>query len=76
MTASKIEPDELETKLDISSEIIAESIPDSASEVSIPSSFQFSDAHQAEYQPSKIVLIGTAHVSEKSVAEVKAAIRI
>ncbi|WP_341537200.1 TraB/GumN family protein [Methanosarcina barkeri] len=75
MTASKIEPDELETKLDISSEIIAESIPDSASEVSIPSSFQFSDAHQAEYQPSKIVLIGTAHVSEKSVAEVKAAIR-
>ncbi|AKB56513.1 MULTISPECIES: TraB/GumN family protein [Methanosarcina] len=75
VTASKIEPDELETKLDISSEIIAESIPDSASEVSIPSSFQFSDAHQAEYQPSKIVLIGTAHVSEKSVAEVKAAIR-
>ncbi|AKJ40648.1 TraB/GumN family protein [Methanosarcina barkeri] len=75
VTASKIEPDELETKLDISSEIIAESIPDSASEVSIPSSSQFSDAHQAEYQPSKIVLIGTAHVSEKSVAEVKAAIR-
>lgn len=73
--ASKIEPDELETKLDISSEIIAEPIPDSASEVSIPSSSQFSDAHQAEYQPSKIVLIGTAHVSEKSVAEVKAAIR-
>jgi len=75
VTASKIEPDELETKLDISSEIIAEPIPDSASEVLIPSSSQFSDAHQAEYQPSKIVLIGTAHVSEKSVAEVKAAIR-
>lgn len=75
VTASKIEPDELETKLDISSEIIAEPIPNSASEVLIPSSSQFSDAHQAEYQPSKIVLIGTAHVSEKSVAEVKAAIR-
>ncbi|MCC4768179.1 TraB family protein [Methanosarcina sp. DH1] len=75
VSASKIEPDKLETKLDISSEIIAEPIPDSASEVSIPSSSQFSDAHQAEYQPSKVVLIGTAHVSEKSVAEVKAAIR-
>lgn len=75
VSASKIEPDELETKLDISSELIVESIPDSASEVSIPSPSQFSDAHQIEYQPSKIVLIGTAHVSEKSVAEVKAAIR-
>ena len=30
---------------------------------------------RSEYQPSKIVLIGTAHVSEKSVSEVKAAIR-
>ncbi len=73
VSASKIEPDELETKLDISSELIVESIPDSVSEVSIPS--QFSDEHQVEYHPSKIVLIGTAHVSEKSVAEVKAAIR-
>jgi len=75
VSASKIEPDELETKLDISSELIVESIPDSASEVSISSPSQFSDAHQVGYQPSKIVLIGTAHVSEKSVAEVKAAIR-
>jgi pheromone shutdown-related protein TraB len=75
LPASKIEPDELETKLDISSEFIAEPIPDSASEVSIPLPSQFSDAHQAEFQPSRIVLIGTAHVSEKSVAEVKAAIR-
>ena len=73
--ASKIEPEELETNLDISSEIIAEYVPDSASEVSIPSPFQLSDACQAEYQPSKIVLIGTAHVSEKSVAEVRATIR-
>ncbi|WP_292389189.1 TraB/GumN family protein [Methanosarcina sp. UBA5] len=72
---SKIEPDELETKLDISSELISEPIPDSASEVSIPSPSQFSDAHQAECQPSRVVLIGTAHVSEKSVAEVKATIR-
>ncbi|HET8686484.1 MAG TPA: TraB/GumN family protein, partial [Methanosarcina sp.] len=73
--ASEIELGELETKLDISSEIIAEPVPDSASEISTPSTSQLSDAHQAEYQPSKIVLIGTAHVSEKSVAEVKAAIR-
>ena len=42
---------------------------------SIPLSSQSPDGHQAECQPSKIVLIGTAHVSEKSVAEVKAAIR-
>lgn len=74
-SAPEIEPEELETKLDISSELIAESIPDSVSEVSIPSSSKFSDVPQAEYQPSKIVLIGTAHVSEKSVAEVKATIR-
>jgi pheromone shutdown-related protein TraB len=73
--ASKIEHDELETQLDISSELISGPVPDSVSEVSIPSLSQFSDAHQAEYQPSKIVLIGTAHVSEKSVDEVKAAIR-
>jgi pheromone shutdown-related protein TraB len=72
--ASEIELGELETQLDISSELIAEPVPDSACEVSIPSPSQLSDACQAEYQPSKIVLIGTAHVSEKSVAEVKAAI--
>jgi len=73
--ASEIEPKELETKLDISSELIADPVLDSASEISFPSPYQLSDAHQAESQPSKIVLIGTAHVSEKSVAEVKAAIR-
>lgn len=74
-SSKKIESGELETKLDISQELILEPLPDSASEVSIPSPSQLSDAHQTEYQPSKIVLIGTAHVSEKSVAEVKAAIR-
>ncbi|MGB9941291.1 TraB/GumN family protein [Methanosarcina sp.] len=73
--ASEIESGELETKLDISSELIAEPVSYSASEVSIPSPSQSLDGAQAEYQPSKIVLIGTAHVSEKSVAEVKAAIR-
>lgn len=73
--SSETESDELETKLDISSELILEPVSNSASEVSIYSPSQLWDGHQAEYQPSKIVLIGTAHVSEKSVAEVKAAIR-
>ena len=72
--STTIEPGETEGKLDISSELVAESLPDSASEVSISSS-SATDEHQAEYQPSKVVLIGTAHVSEKSVAEVKAAIK-
>jgi len=65
----------IETKLDISSELVAETLPDSASEISIPFLSQSSDGNKAEYQSSKIVLIGTAHVSEKSVSEVKAAIR-
>jgi hypothetical protein len=73
--ATAVEPGEIETKLDISSEFVAEPLPDSASEVSIPFHSQSSDGGKAEYQPSKVVLIGTAHVSEKSVAEVKAAIR-
>ncbi|HPT80617.1 MAG TPA: TraB/GumN family protein [Methanosarcina thermophila] len=71
----EVEADELETRLDISSEFIAESIPNSASKVSVSSPSQLSDGFQDEYQPSKIVLIGTTHVSEKSVAEVKDAIR-
>jgi len=75
MPASTVEPGEVEGKLDISSEFVAELLPDSASEVSISSPSPSIDGRQAEYQPSKIVLIGTAHVSEKSVAEVKAAIR-
>ncbi len=66
--ASEIDSGEIEAKLDISSELIPESI-------SIPLSSQSPDGNQAECQPSKIVLIGTAHVSEKSVAEVKATIR-
>jgi len=73
--APEVEADELETRLDISSEFIAESIPNSASNVSVSSPSQLADGFQDEYQPSKIVLIGTAHVSEKSVAEVKDAIR-
>ena len=73
--ASAVERGEIETKLDISSEIVVAPLPDSASEVSIPFLSQSSDGSKAEYQSSKIVLIGTAHVSEKSVAEVKAAIK-
>lgn len=72
---SKSEPYELETELDISSELVVEPVPNSASEVSFSSPSILTNASQAEYQPSKIVIIGTAHVSEKSVAEVKAAIR-
>ncbi len=69
------ESNKLETNLDISSELILDPISNSASEISISSSSQLSDVNSVEYQPSKIVLIGTAHVSEKSVDEVKAAIR-
>ncbi len=64
--------EENEEKLDISSKFIAESLPDSVSEISILSTSQSPDGHQAE---SKIVLIGTAHVSEKSVEEVRTVIR-
>ena len=64
-----------EVKLDVSSGLVAEPLPDSASEISIPFLSQSSDESKANIQPSKIVLIGTAHVSEKSVSEVKAAIR-
>ena len=73
--ASSVEPENIEEKLDISSEFVAEHLPDSASEISIPSTSQSHDGHQVESQLSKIVLIGTAHVSEKSVDEVKAVIR-
>ena len=73
--ASAVEPGGIETKLDISSELVAEPLPDSASEVSIPFTSQSSDGSKTEYQSSRIVLIGTAHVSEKSVVEVKAAIK-
>jgi pheromone shutdown-related protein TraB len=73
--ASSVEPENIEEKLDISSEFVAEHLPDSASEISIPSTSLSPDGHQADSQLSKIVLIGTAHVSEKSVAEVKTVIR-
>jgi pheromone shutdown-related protein TraB len=73
--SSVAEHGEMEVKLDISSELVAEPLPDSASEISIPFLSQSSDGSKADFQPSKIVLIGTAHVSEKSVSEVKAAIR-
>lgn len=73
--SSAVKPGEMEVKLDTSSKLGAEPLPDSASEVSIPFLSRSSDGSEAECQPSKIVLIGTAHVSEKSVSEVKAAIR-
>lgn len=69
--ASSVNSNAIEGKLDISSEFVAETIPDSALEISV----QSPEGQQAEYHPSKIVLIGTAHVSEKSVEEVKTAIR-
>ncbi|MGB9930005.1 MAG: TraB/GumN family protein [Methanosarcina sp.] len=72
---STVETKEIESQLDISSEIVSEPPPDSASELSILSDSQTPDKPQPENHPSKIVLIGTAHVSEKSVAEVRAAIR-
>jgi pheromone shutdown-related protein TraB len=67
-----IKTEENEEKLDISPNFIAEPLPDSVSIISIPSTSQFPDGHQDE---SKIVLIGTAHVSEKSVEEVKTIIK-
>lgn len=69
--ASSVNSNAIEGKLDISSEFVAETIPDSALEISV----QSPEGQQTEYHPSKIVLIGTAHVSEKSVEEVKTAIR-
>lgn len=74
-TENEAKPGELETELDINSELVVEPVSNSVSEVSFSSPSTLSSASQAEYQPSKIVIIGTAHVSEKSVAEVKAAIR-
>ena len=55
----------------------AEPLPDSASEIPIISPDQGGSGEKqaAESQPSKLVLIGTAHVSEKSVDDVKNTIR-
>ncbi|KKG19117.1 TraB/GumN family protein, partial [Methanosarcina mazei] len=56
-----------------------ELLPASVSELLIPSPFQpqIPDGNNSsvEFHPSKVVLIGTAHVSEKSVNEVRSAIR-
>ncbi|AKB30620.1 Pheromone shutdown protein [Methanosarcina siciliae C2J] len=77
--SSVAESGDPEVKLDISSELIAEPLPDSAAELFVPSSIQppaLDGSNPAvPFQPSKVVLIGTAHVSEKSVAEVRNAIR-
>lgn len=65
----------IEANPDVSSELASEPLPNSALEILIPSNSQSSDESSAKYQPSRVVLIGTAHVSEKSVAEVKSVIR-
>lgn len=65
----------IEAKSEISSKLALEPLPDSAFEILVPSSSQSSNESKAECQSSRIVLIGTAHVSERSVAEVKSVIR-
>jgi len=78
LSVSTAEVEQIEVKLDKSPELISEFLPASASELSIPSSQPKSlDGNNpaVEFQPSKVVLIGTAHVSEKSVDEVRNAIR-
>ncbi len=63
---------------DTGTEPILEPLPASASELLILSSkTQIPEGNNSavEFQPSKVVLIGTAHVSEKSVEEVRNAIR-
>lgn len=65
----------IEENPDISSESASEPLPNSALEILIPSDSQSSDESSVENQPSRVVLIGTAHVSEKSVAEVKSVIK-
>ncbi|HOW15727.1 TraB/GumN family protein [Methanosarcina sp.] len=76
--ASTAEVEQVEVKLDTDAGRIHEPFPESASELSIPSSQLKSpdgNSPAVEFQPSKVVLIGTAHVSEKSVEEVRNAIR-
>jgi pheromone shutdown-related protein TraB len=72
MSSNANETHDIDTKLDINSGLIEEPLPNSASVIFIA---QSSIEHQAETPLSKIVLIGTAHVSEKSVTEVKSVIR-
>lgn len=67
----------VEGKLDLSSGFVAEpfsgSIP--VSKLSSVPEVQAGEVQVAERQPSKIVIVGTAHVSEKSVEEVRTTIR-
>jgi pheromone shutdown-related protein TraB len=70
-----VESGKIEANPDVSSELASEPLPNSALEILITSNSQSSDESSAEYQPSRVVLIGTAHVSEKSVSEVKSVIR-
>lgn len=70
-----VKSEKIEERLYNSSEFLSEHLPESASEISISSSTKSLDGHQCESQVSKIVLIGTAHVSERSIADVKAVIR-
>jgi len=73
--SSAIEPRDTEAKSNITSDFFAETLPDSSLEISIPLLYQFPGECEDECHSSKIVLIGTAHVSEKSVDEVRAAIK-
>lgn len=54
--APEVEADELETRLDISSELIAESIPNSASKVSVSSPSQLSDGFRLNTSHQKLCL--------------------
>jgi pheromone shutdown-related protein TraB len=72
ISSSLEETKENETTTCMSSKFIAESLPESALEISIPSTSQSPDEQQAE---SKIILIGTAHVSEISIKDVRTVIR-
>ncbi|AKB26716.1 Pheromone shutdown protein [Methanosarcina sp. MTP4] len=67
----------VEGKLDLSSGFVAEPLAGSTpvSKFQSTPGVQVVETREAERQPSKIVIIGTAHVSEKSVEEVKTTIR-
>jgi pheromone shutdown-related protein TraB len=75
---STVEVEQVDVKPDTGTESIFEPLPASASELLIPSSqaqIPAGNSPAVEFQPSKVVLIGTAHVSEKSVEEVRNTIR-
>ena len=52
--ASSVEPENIEEKLDISSEFVAEHLPDSASKISIPSTSLSHDGHQLSLSFQKL----------------------